>query len=97
MKCINNKSLLSSSYWIAMNFIMALPANGCKKLAKAKPLANPSSLMVDICRFGLLTSLAYWVESHVGIANLCILLVFALSLSGCASQPAFAFKWGAAF
>jgi hypothetical protein len=37
------------------------------------------------------------VESEVGIANLCILLVFTLALGGCIPQPAFTLEWGAAF
>jgi hypothetical protein len=68
-----------------------------KVLRKAQPLANPSGFMVDVCRFGLLASLAYRVESEVGIANLCILLVFTLAFAGCIPQPASTFKWGSAF
>jgi hypothetical protein len=37
------------------------------------------------------------VESEVGIANLCILLVLTLAFAGCIPQPALTFKWGSAF
>ena len=97
MKCINNPTLLPSRCWIAVDFVMAW-ATGCrKKLMATKPLANPSGFVVDVCGLGLLASLAYRVESEVGIANLCILLVFTLALGGCIPQPAFTLEWGAAF
>ena len=97
MKCINNPTLLPSRCWVGVDFVMAW-ATGCrKKLMATKPFANPSGLVVDVCGLGLLASLAYRVEGEVGIANLCILLVFTLALGGCIPQPAFTFQWGAAF
>ena len=97
MKCINNPSLFTGRCGIGVDFVMAW-ATGCrKKLMATKPLANPSGFVVDVCGLGLLASLAYRVESEVGIANLCILLVFTLALGGCIPQPAFTLQWGAAF
>ena len=97
MKCINNPSLLTSHNPVLMDGIVAGPTKRSKVFIKAKPLANPSGLVVDVCRLGLLASLAYRVESEVGIANLCILFVFTLAFAGCVPQPAFTFKWGSAF
>ena len=97
MKCINNPSLLTGLNSVLMNFVMTQSTKRGKVLRKAKPLTNPSGLMVDVCRLGLLASLAYRVESEVGIANLCILLVFTLAFAGCIPQPASTFKWGSAF
>ena len=80
-----------------MDIVMARTTKRSKVLVKTQPLANPSGLVVDVCRLGLLASLAYRVEGEVGIANLCILLVFTLALGGCIPQPAFTLEWGAAF
>lgn len=71
-----------------MDFIMARSAHCGKVLIKAQPLTYPSGLVVDVCRLGLLASIAYWVESKVGITNLCILLVLTLAFWGCSPQPA---------
>ena len=97
MKCINNPSLLTGLNSVFMAKIMAGSTKRGKVLRKAKPLTNPSGFMVDVCCLGLLASLAYRVESEVGIANLCILLVLTLAFGGCIPQPAFTFKWGSAF
>lgn len=97
MKCINNPSLLAGFSGISVARIVTRTTKRSKVLVKTKPLANPSGLVVDVCRLGLLASLAYRVEGQVGIANLCILFVLTLALSGCIPQPAFTFKWGAAF
>jgi len=97
MKCINNPSLLTGRNSVFMDFTMTGSTKRGKVLIKAKPLANPSGLVVDVCRLGLLASLAYRVESEVGIANLCILFVFTLAFAGCVPQPAFTFKWGSSF
>ena len=91
MKCINNPSLLAGQNSVLMDIVMARTTKRSKVLVKTQPLANPSGLVVDVCRLGLLASLAYRVESEVGIANLCILLVFTLALGGCIPQPAFTF------
>lgn len=97
MKCINNPSLLAGQNSVLMDIVMARATKRSKVLVKTKPLANPSGLVVDVCRLGLLASLAYRVESEVGIANLCILLVLTLALWGCSPQPALTFQRGAAF
>ena len=97
MKCINNPSLLTGLNSVLMDFTMTKSAKRSKVLVKTQPLANPSGLVVDVCRLGLLASLAYRVESEVGIANLCILLVLTLAFGGCIPQPAFTFEWGSAF
>ena len=97
MKCINNPPLLTGLCGIGVDFVMAWAAGCRKKLMETKPLANPSGLVVDVCRLGLLASLAHWVESQVGVANLCILFVFTLALGGCIPQPTFTLEWGAAF
>ena len=97
MKCINNPSLLAGLNSVLMDGIVAGPTKRSKVLIKAKPLANPSGLVVDVCRLGLLASLAYRVESEVGIANLCILFVFTLAFWGCSPQPAFTLQRGSAF
>jgi hypothetical protein len=97
MKCINNPSLLAGQNSVLMDIVMARTTKRSKVLVKTQPLANPSGLVVDVCGLGLLASLAYRVESEVGIANLCILLVFTLALGGCIPQPAFTLQWGAAF
>ena len=91
MKCINNPSLLAGQNSVLMDIVMARTTKRSKVLVKTQPLANSSGLVVDICRLGLLASLAYRVEGEVGIANLCILLVFTLALGGCIPQPAFTF------
>ena len=80
-----------------MDIVMARTTKRSKVLVKTKPLANSSGLVVDVCRLGLLASLAYRVESQVGIANLCILLVLALAFWGCSPQPAFTLQRGSAF
>ena len=97
MKCINNPSLLTGRNSVFMDFTMTKSAKRSKVFIKAKPLPNPSGLVVDVCRLGLLASLAYRVDSEVGIANLCILFVFTLAFAGCVPQPAFTFKWGSSF
>lgn len=97
MKCINNPSLLAGLCGIGVDFVMAWAAGCRKKLMETKPLANPSGLVVDVCRLGLLASLAYRIESQIGIANLCILLVLTLAFWGCSPQPALTFQRGAAF
>lgn len=97
MKCINNPSLLTGLNSVLMDGIVTGSTKRGKVLRKAQPLTNPSGLVVDVCRLGLLASLAYRVESEVGIANLCILLVLTLAFGGCIPQPAFTFKWGSAF
>lgn len=97
MKCINNPSLLAGCYWVFMARIMARATQRSKVLVKAQPLTNPSGLVVDVCRLGLLASLAHRVESQVGIANLCILLVLTLAFWGCSPQPAFTLQRGSAF
>lgn len=80
-----------------MDIVMAGSTKRSKVLVKTQPLTNPSGLVVDVCRLGLLASLAYRVESQVGIANLCILLVLTLAFWGCSPQPALTFQRGAAF
>ena len=97
MKCINNPSLLAGQNSVLMDIVMARTTKRSKVLVKTKPLANPSGFVVDVCRLGLLASLAYRVESQVGIANLCILLVLTLAFWGCSPQPVSALQWGAAF
>jgi hypothetical protein len=97
MKCINNPSLLAGQNSVLMDIVMARTTKRSKVLVKTQPLANSSGLVVDVCGLGLLASLAYRVESEVGIANLCILAVFTLALGGCIPQPAFTLEWGAAF
>jgi hypothetical protein len=97
MKCINNPSLLAGQNPVLMDGVMAGSTKRSKVLVKAQPLANPSGLVVDVCRLGLLAPLAYWVEGQVGIANLCRLLVLTLALGGCIPQPSFTFEWGTAF
>ena len=97
MKCINNPSLLAGGNPVLMDSVMAGSTKRSKVLVKAQPLTNPSGLVVDVCRLGLLASLAYRVESQVGIANLCILLVLALAFWGCSPQPAFTLQGGSAF
>jgi hypothetical protein len=97
MKCINNPSLLAGGNPVLMDFAMTRTTNRSKVLVKAQPLTNPSGLVVDVCRLGLLASLAYRVESQVGIANLCILLVLTLAFWGCSPQPAFTLQRGSAF
>ena len=92
MKCINNPALLTRLNSVFMDGIVAGSTKRSKVLIKAKPPANPSGPVVDVCRLGILASLAYRVESEVGIANLCILFVFTLALGGCIPQPAFTFK-----
>ena len=97
MKCINNPSLLAGQNSVLMDIVMARTTKRSKVLVKTQPLANSSGLVVDVCRLGLLASLAYRVESQVGIANLCILLVLALAFWGCSPQPAFTLQGGSAF
>jgi hypothetical protein len=75
-----------------MHFFMAPKTKSRKVLIKAQPLANSPRLMVDMIAFGFLAPLAYRVESHVGILNLCILLVFTLALGGCIPQPSAALE-----
>jgi hypothetical protein len=97
MKCINNPSLLAGFNSVFMDGVVAGPTKRSKVLVKAKPLADPSGLVVDVCRLGLLASLAYRVESQVGIANLCILFVLTLAFSGCVPQPAFTLQGDSSF
>ncbi len=97
MKCINNPSLLTGLNSVLMDFTMTGSTKRGKVLRKTKPLANPSGFVMDVCCLGLLAFLACRVESEVGIANLCILLVLTLAFGGCIPQPAFTFKWGSAF
>ena len=100
MKCINNPALLTGRNSVFMDCIMATPTNSGKKLVTAKPLPNSSSFVVDVLAFGLLAPLANWVESQIGLLNLCVLLVFTLALGGCIPQPSAAlealrsFQWG---
>jgi hypothetical protein len=100
MKCINNPTLLAGQHPISVNFIMATPTNSGKKLVTAKPLPDSPRFMMDVLAFGFLAPLANGVESHVGLLNLCILLVFTLALGGCIPQPSAAlealrsFQWG---
>ena len=97
MKCINNPSLLAGQNSVLMDFTMTKSAKRSKVLVKTQPLANPSGLVVDVCRLGLLASLACRIESQIGIANPCILLVLTLAFWGCSPQPALTFQRGAAF
>jgi hypothetical protein len=92
MKCINNPALLTGQHPISVNFIMAGSTGRSKKLVTAKPLPNSSSFVVDVLAFGFLAPLTNRVESHVGLLNLCILLVFTLALGGCVPQPSAALE-----
>ena len=94
---IHNPTCPPRFFRVLMAKIVTGSTKRSKVLVKAKPLANPSGLVVDVCRLGLLASLAYRVDSEVGIANLCILFVFTLAFAGCVPQPAFTFKWGSSF
>ena len=94
---VHNPTCPPSFFWVLVAKIVTRTTNSGKKLMATKPLANPSGFVVDVCGLGLLASLAYRVESEVGIANLCILLVFTLALGGCIPQPAFTLEWGTAF
>jgi len=94
---IHNPTCPPRFFGVLMAKIVTGSTKRGKVLRKAKPLTNPSGFMVDVCRLGFLASLAYRVESEVGIANLCILLVLTLAFGGCIPQPAFTFKWGSAF
>ena len=94
MKCINNPTLLAGGYGISVDFVMASSTSRRKKLVTAQPRTNPPRFVVDVLALGLLAPLAYRVESHIGLFNLCVLLVFTLALGGCIPQPAAAFKWG---
>ena len=92
MKCINNPALLTGGNSVFMDGVMASPTYRCKKLVTAKPLADSSCFVVNVLAFGFLAPLANRVESHIGLLNLCILLVFTLSLGGCIPQPSAAFE-----
>ena len=92
MKCINNPALLTGGNSVFMDGIMASPTHRRKELVTAKPLTNSSRLMVDILAFGFLAPLANRVESHIGLLNLCILLVFTLAFGGCIPQPSAALE-----
>lgn len=92
MKCINNPALLAGQCPISVNFVMTGSTGRRKKLVTAKPLPNPPRFVVDILALGFLAPLAYRVESHVGLLNLCILLVFTLALGGCIPQPSAALE-----
>ena len=80
--------------------IMTLSTHCRKKLVTAKPLPDSPRFMMDVLAFGFLAPLANRVEGHVGLLNLCILLVFTLALGGCIPQPSAAlealrsFQWG---
>jgi hypothetical protein len=100
MKCINNPTLLAGQNSVGfVDIVMALNDRLPQSImVKTKPFANPSGLVVDVCGLGLLASLAYRVESEVGIANLCILAcIHAGVLVDASPQPVSALQWGAAF
>ena len=92
MNCINNPTLLTGDCGISVDFVMAQSTSGRKKLVAAKPLAGSPRLVVNVLTLGFLAPLAYRVESHVGLFNLCVLLVFTLALGGCIPQPSAALE-----
>jgi hypothetical protein len=97
---IYNPTCPPSFFGVLVAKIMATPTYRRKKLVTTKPLSDSPSLMMDVLAFGFLAPLTNRVESHVGLLNLCILLVFTLALGGCIPQPSAAlealrsFQWG---
>ena len=92
MNCINNPTKAAGFFAIGMNPVMALAAQSGEMVIAAQPRTHSPSLVVDVLAFGLLAPLANWMESQVGLLNLCILLVFTLALGGCIPQPSAALE-----
>jgi hypothetical protein len=92
MKCINNPALLSGFPAVFMYPAMAPRTKSRKKIVAIKQRPMALCFMVDFGSFYFLASLAHRVESQIGFANLCILLVFTLALGGCIPQPSAALE-----
>jgi hypothetical protein len=89
---IYNPTCPPSFFGVLVAKIMATPTHRRKVFVAAKPLSNPPRFMMDVLTLGFLAPLAYRVESQMGFANLCILLVFTLALGGCIPQPSAALE-----
>jgi len=93
MKCINNPALLSGFASVLMYPAMAPRTKRGKKIIAVKQRSVALGFVMNLTSFAFLATLANRVESEIGFANLCILLVFTLALGGCIPQPSAAFKW----
>jgi hypothetical protein len=86
---VNDPSATAGFLTVCMDKIMALATERREIFVATKPLTNPASLMVEISCFLSLATLALWVEGHVRLLFLCILVVFTLTFWGCSPQPSF--------
>lgn len=85
---VNDPALFTGKNGIFVYSVMAL-ATECREIfVAAKPLTNPASLVVKIGCLLSLATLALWVEGHIRLLLLCILIVFTLAFLGCSPQPA---------
>lgn len=84
---INNPTELSGLFSVGVAPIMALATERGKEIVTAEPLTNAPRLVVEICGFFTLATLALWVEGHVRLLLLGILIVFTLAFWGCIPQP----------
>jgi len=92
MSYINNPTKPSCFLTILVNPIMASTAKGGEMIIAAQPLANPSSLVMNVLALFIFATLASWVEGKIRLFCLCILLVFTLALGGCIPQPSAALE-----
>lgn len=86
---VNDPSQASGLFSVAVAKIVTLSTECRKILIATKPLTNPSSLVVEIGCFLGFATLAKWVEGHIRLLLLCILVVFTLTFWGCSPQPSF--------
>ena len=92
MNCINKPTQPSGLLAILMYPTMASRTKGRKKIVAIKQCPVALGFVVNFCGLFLLATLAHRVESQIGFANLCILLVFTLALGGCIPQPSAALE-----
>lgn len=87
MKCINDPSLFSGFFGIAVNRVMTLPAKRGKQSIVAEIATIAPRLVVDVMALRFLTTLTCWMENKICFLFLGILIVFILALGGCIPQP----------
>ena len=92
MNCINKPTQPSGLLSILMYPTMAPRTKSRKKVVAVKQRPVALGFMVNFGGPFFLATLAHRVESQIGFANICILLVFTLALGGCIPQPSAAFE-----
>jgi hypothetical protein len=91
MENVNNPSLFSGIFSVAVNPIMALAAKCREILITSEPLSYAPRLVMYIVGGFVLATFAFWMEGKIRIFYLVVLAILLGTFFGCSPQPARSF------